>query len=238
MQERLQKILSRCGVASRRKAEELIIQERVFVNGVPVNKLGSKADPATDSITVDGRSITPEAKKVYILLHKPAGYICSLSDPQGRPTVGELVSGISERVFPVGRLDYDTEGLLLLTNDGEFSYAMQHPRFNIKRTYRVKVRGVPESDRLDMLAAGVVLDGVKTHKSAIRFIGKARKNTWLEVVLKEGRNRQLKKMFSLIGHPAMRIIRIKFGPFALGRLPSGSFRTISPDEVKRITASI
>jgi len=164
MKERLQKIISRAGIASRRKTEELIIEGRVAVNNTVILELGTKADITKDKITIDGEAISSPENKIYVLLNKPAGYICSRSDPEDRPTVIDLLKNINERIFPVGRLDYDTEGLLVLTNDGDFSQALQHPSSNIARTYLVKVKEVPSSENIIKLTSGIHIDNVKTNR--------------------------------------------------------------------------
>jgi len=236
VKERLQKILARAGITSRRKAEEMILEGRVSVNGGVVLELGSKADAGHDVIELDGMAIGASENKVYLMLNKPPGYITSVEDPQGRPTVMGLVSGIAERIVPVGRLDYETEGLLIMTNDGDFSQMLQHPRFEIERCYRVKVKGVPTRISLDKLRAGVFIDNVKTNKCKIKVLSKLDKNSWLEVRLKEGRNRQIRKMFDVVGHQAIRIIRTQFGPLELGALPVGAHRFLNKIEIESIKA--
>ena len=234
MKERLQKILARAGITSRRKAEEMILEGRVSVNGSLVLELGTKADAGIDVIELDGMAIGAAENKVYIMLNKPPGYITSVEDPQGRPTVMSLVSGIIERVVPVGRLDYETEGLLVMTNDGDFSQLLQHPRFEVERCYRVKVKGVPTRIVLDKLRAGVFIDNVKTNRCKIKVFSKLDKNSWLEVWLKEGRNRQIRKMFEAVGYEAVRIIRTGFGPLELGALPVGAYRFLNKMEIETI----
>ncbi len=234
MKERLQKILARAGISSRRKAEELILEGRVTINGSVVLELGTKADPTHDVISLDNMVIAAAENKVYVMLNKPPGYITSLSDPEGRPTVMNIVNRIPERIVPVGRLDYETEGLLILTNDGDFSQLLQHPRFQIERCYRVKVKGMPSPVVIEKLKNGVYIDNVKTNKCGIRVLDRLDKNTWLEVRLKEGRNRQIRKMFEVVGYAAIRIIRTSFGPLELGALPVGSFRFLSKKEIDSI----
>ncbi len=238
MKERLQKIIADSGLTSRRKAEKLIEQGRVSVNGTVVTELGTKADPAKDAIEVDGDQIDVRPNKIYVMLNKPPGHICSLTDPEGRPTVTKLIADIPERLYPVGRLDYDTEGLLILTNDGTFSQTMQHPRHNIPRMYKVKVKSVPKEELLKQLRRGIVIDGVKTNRCWIKIIEKTRKNAWLEVVLKEGRNRQIKQMFERIKHPVLRIVRVAFGPLELGSLPQGQYRFLKKKEIEAIMEKV
>ncbi len=234
MKERLQKIISRAGIASRRKAEELIIEGRVSVNNVIVLELGTKADMTRDMIAIDGEAISSPENKTYVLLNKPSGYICSRSDPESRPTVIDLLKDIDERIFPVGRLDYDTEGLLVLTNDGDFSQILQHPSSNIPRTYLVKVKEVPSLENIKKLSNGIVIDNVKTNKAKIKIVNRLPKNTWLEVILWEGRNRQIKKMFEAIGHRSLRIIRTEFGPITLKSLPLGAYRFLNKKEINGV----
>lgn len=234
MKERLQKAIARAGIASRRKAEDLMRAGRVSVNGALVRTPGVTVDLRRDRIVVDGVELTTDRNLVYVLLHKPVGCICSASDPQGRPTVMDLVAAVPERILPVGRLDYDTEGLLVMTNDGQFSQLLQHPRYQVPRTYLVKVRGVPGSTPIQALCAGIELDGVRTHPAGVRLVRKTRLNSWFEVVLHEGRNRQIKRMFEQIGHPTLRIIRTEFGPLRLADLPAGSYRFLKRAELEAV----
>jgi pseudouridine synthase len=234
MKERLQKIISKAGIASRRKAEELIMNGRVSVNNEIIIELGSKADISKDKITIDGEIISSPENKVYLILNKPSGYICSRTDPENRPTVLDLMKDINERIFPVGRLDYDTEGLLVLTNDGSFSQTLLHPSNNIPRTYLVKIKETPNEDDLIRLGQGIYIDNIKTNKAKIKIINKLRKNTWLEVVLWEGRNRQIKKMFEAIGHRTIRIVRTEFGPLSLNKLKRGTFRFMNKNEINDV----
>jgi 23S rRNA pseudouridine2605 synthase len=236
--ERIQKILARAGVASRRKAEELIVEGRVTLNGRIV-ELGEKADPREDSIKVDGKRVQLPREHHYLLLNKPKGYVTTVSDPEGRPTVMDLVPPQFRRALvPVGRLDFQTEGLLLLTDDGEFALRLSHPRYGSKKTYAVKVKGAPEEAQLARLRAGVVIDGRRTSPCKIR----ARKlpaggrdaeagNSWWTVELFEGRTRQIREMFFRIGHPVQKLRRIAIGPLRDPRLPVGAWRELSADEV-------
>ena len=235
MKIRLQKIVAQAGIASRRKAEELIRDGKVRVNNVIVSQLGAKADPQHDSIEVAGQVLPAAQKKVYIMLHKPKGYVTTLRDPEGRPTVMDLVDTVTERLYPVGRLDYDTEGLLILTNDGDCSQSLQHPRHNVARSYLVKVRGRPAEDILSRLQKGIMVDGAKTCKSRISVHRSLGKNTWLNMSLWEGRNRQIKKMFAAVGYPVMRILRIGFGPLHLDQnLEPGDYRHLRKDEIQQL----
>jgi pseudouridine synthase len=237
MPERLQKILSAAGVASRRAAEEFITQGRVTVNGRTVTELGTKADPATDDIRVDGRRIKTEQRRRYILLYKPRGYITSRSDPQRRPTVIDLLlkGGVREYVYPVGRLDYDSEGLLLLTSDGELAAKLTHPRHGVEREYHVRVRGVPGDRALQRLARGVVIDGRRTQPAEVtlqKTIESAEKDqAVLAIVVREGRNRQVRNMCEAVGHPVLRLKRVRIGPISDEHIRPGEFRDLDPKEV-------
>ncbi|MCP4715957.1 MAG: rRNA pseudouridine synthase [Deltaproteobacteria bacterium] len=237
MKERIQKLMARAGLASRRRSEQFIREGRVAVNGTVVTELGDKADWSKDTIEVDGCPLMQAQDKVYILLHKPHGYITSLNDPQERPTIAKLVDNIPERIFPVGRLDYDTEGLLVLTNDGSFAHIMQHPRHNIKRTYLVKVKGLPSRRKIESLKKGMHIDGVKTNKVGLRLMKRTKQNSWFEVVLKEGRYHQIKNMFKNAGHAALRIKRTRFGPLRLDDLPTGEYRFLRKEEIEEIKES-
>ncbi len=233
MSERLQKFLSRAGVASRRHAEGLITAGRVTVNGQRVTQLGTKVEPK-DLVTVDGKPVVAERTRTWVLLHKPAGVLTTLVDPQGRPTVGELVrdSGLDVgRLFPVGRLDWDAEGALLLTDDGETANKLMHPRFQVERTYLAKVKGDVSDATLERLRAGVRLeDGPATPKVAERY-DRAEKNTWLKLVLTEGRQHLVKRLCAAVGHPVVRLFRPAHAGVGLKGLPPGRARKLSRDEV-------
>jgi 23S rRNA pseudouridine2605 synthase len=237
-QIRLQKILSTAGVASRRAAEELITQGRVTVNNSTVLELGSKADPEVDDIRVDGRRVKPPARRRYFLLNKPRGYITSRVDPQHRPTVIDLLArhGIRDYIYPVGRLDYESEGLLILTSDGDLAAKLTHPSHGVGREYEVRVLGVPDDHEMERLARGVVIDGRRTAPAEvqrIKLVGpdESRVETLLTIVIHEGRNRQVRKMFEAIGHPVVRLRRVAIGPIRDARLRPGDFRELSADEV-------
>jgi pseudouridine synthase len=234
---RLQKILSTAGIASRRAAEELIAQGRVMVNGHTVTELGTKADPASDEIKVDGRRVKTAAARRYLLLYKPRGYITSRSDPQRRPTVIDLLAkgGVREYVYPVGRLDYDSEGLLILTSDGELAAQLTHPRHGVEREYHVRVRGVPEERQLERLARGIVVEGRRTAPATVtleKVIDAASgPQAVLAVVIREGRNRQVRNMCDAIGHPVVRLRRVRIGPITDDRIRPGEFRELEAREV-------
>lgn len=233
--ERLQKILSAAGVASRRLSEELIAQGRVTVNGTIVTELGSKADAETDDIRVDGRRIRLPQRRRYILLHKPRGYVTTRSDPQGRKTVLDLLKAVREYIYPVGRLDYDSEGLLILTNDGDLAARLTHPRHEVERVYEAKVRGVPDAHALERLEKGVTIEGRRTAPATVEM--KSRPSTAdvghsiVRITIREGRNRQVRQMFETVGHPVMRLKRVRIGPIEDALLPPGHWRELSEREI-------
>ncbi|GAM07776.1 ribosomal large subunit pseudouridine synthase B [Geobacter sp. OR-1] len=231
MQERLQKILAGAGIASRRAAEQLIVAGRVKVNGVAVTELGSKADPDVDEITVDGNRVKPVATKVYILLFKPSGYMTTLKDPEGRPVVTDLLKGVEERVFPVGRLDYNTEGLLLLTNDGEWANRLMHPRHEVEKEYHVRVRGMVTPGQISLLANGVELDDGMTAPAKVSLIKASDNNTWLSIAIHEGRYRQVRRMCEAVSLSVVRLKRARYGNLDLNGLNPGQFRHLSKIEV-------
>jgi 23S rRNA pseudouridine2605 synthase len=241
--ERLQKIIAHAGFASRRAAEAMIREGRVTVNGKVVTELGSKADPARDHIKVDGKLITRPEEHRYILLYKPREVMTTLDDPQGRRTVIELIKGVRERIYPVGRLDYHSEGLILLTNDGTLGNKLTHPQHGWVKTYHVKVRGVPEQRLIDKLQRGITIEGKRTlpceierMKTTGRSIGKSEDegNSWYEVRLREGRTQQIRKMFQAVGHPVSKLRRVAIGPIADPKLSAGDWRELSPKEVKML----
>jgi 23S rRNA pseudouridine2605 synthase len=233
MKVRLQKLIAAAGLASRRQAEEWISAGRVTVNGQPA-ELGAQADPAVDHIEVDGRPLAAQERKLYVLLNKPTGYVVTLKDPQGRPVVTELVAGLPARLFPVGRLDYNTEGLLLLTNDGELAQRLAHPRHEIGKTYLVKVRGHLAPSTQERLVKGVLLDDGPTAPARIDQVRITTGHTWFEITIHEGRNRQVRRMCDAIGHPVARLKRIRLGFLELGDLPVGEYRQLTPAEVNRL----
>ncbi|MCD6319164.1 MAG: rRNA pseudouridine synthase [Candidatus Desulfofervidaceae bacterium] len=233
MKQRLQKILSRAGVTSRRKAEQLIIEGRVKIDGKVVTTLGTKVDPETQQIEVDGRILRFPAS-IYLMLYKPRYYLTTLHDPRGRPKVTDLLKDIPTRVFPVGRLDFDAEGLLLLTNDGEFANMLIHPRYKVPKTYMVLVKGIPNSYALKKLETGVDLEDGKTLPAQVRLIRKLKNKTWLKLTIREGRYRQIKRMCAAVGHPVLRLKRIRIGPLTLDRLKPGEYRYLTPKEIKQL----
>ncbi|HEX8765143.1 MAG TPA: pseudouridine synthase [Candidatus Acidoferrum sp.] len=239
--ERLQKIMAASGIASRRKAEEIIAAGRVTLNGRVVTEQGTKADPERDEICVDGQALKKAERLVYYLLNKPKGYVTTVSDPEGRPTVMDLLANSGERVYPVGRLDYASEGLLLMTNDGALSAQLMKAGSHVPKTYRVKISGKPEEKDIAKLRAGVTIeleDGrrVKTAPAKIR-LAEDGANPWYEVVLMEGRNRQIRKMFKQVGHPVEKIKRVQFGPLVLDVEP-GRFRELTSGEVEKLRRAV
>jgi len=239
MEERLQKILAHAGVGSRRACEELIRQGRVAVNG-QVAQLGQKANPKRDRITVDGKPIRLKRHRTYIALHKPTGVISTTQDPQGRPTVLDLVPARpGVRLWPVGRLDLDSEGLVLLTNDGEFTHRLTHPSFQHEKEYRALIVGRPTRSTLDQLRKGIVLDGRRTAPAQVRVLRQQDRNTWwLRVVLREGRKRQIRQMMQAVGHPVKRLIRVRIGSLRLGDLKPGTWRRLTAHEVRTLVGVI
>ena len=241
-QIRLQKILSMAGIASRRAAETLISQGRVSVNGRTVAELGSKADPAADDIRVDGRRVKSAEPLRYLLLHKPRGYVTTRSDPSRRPTVIDLLRGVREYVYPVGRLDYESEGLLLLTNDGDLAAGLTHPRHGLEREYEAWVLGAPDEHDLERLRRGVLIDERRTIPATVELVhqgrGKRAGQTLLSITIREGRNRQVRRMCEAIGHPVESLTRVRIGPIRDAKLPAGRFRDLTPEEVRRLKAAV
>jgi pseudouridine synthase len=230
--ERLQKVLAKAGLGSRRKCEELILAGRISVNGKIVNTLGVKIDPEVDVIKCDGKRIKIE-RKVYILLNKPKGYVTTLSDPQGRPTILSLLEGVKERIYPVGRLDYNSEGLLFLTNDGDLANKLIHPKYKIPKTYLVKFKGKIEEEDINCLKKGIKLNGKKTLPAKVSIEKRLPKNTILKITLIEGKKRQIRRMGEVIKHHVISLKRVQFGPFKLGNLKKGEYRYLNPGDVKR-----
>lgn len=231
---RLQKYLADSGIASRRKAEELIARGRVSVDGTVVTEMGCKIDPAHQVIRFDNTIVKEKPKPIYILLNKPKGYVTTLSDPQGRPIVTSLLKNINTRVFPVGRLDIDTEGALILTNDGNLAQKIQHPSHETNKTYEVLAKGIIKTGTIRSLEKGVIVDGRKTWPAAITQIRKQEFQTQLLVTIHEGRKRQVRKMFQAVGHPVVNLKRVAYGKLQLGNLKTGSYRFLSPDDLKKI----
>ena len=239
MEQRLQKVLSQAGIASRRAAEKLIAEGRVTVNGHTVREMGVKADPAVDDVRVDGSRVKTAERHRYILLYKPAGFVTTRSDPQRRRTVIELLRGVREYVYPVGRLDYDTEGLLLLTNDGDLAAMLTHPRHGVERTYEARVAGIPDEAAVERLRRGIPLDGKRTLPAEVTLLTRGRGhrelrdgNGVLVITIREGRNRQVRRMCEAVGHPVRKLTRTKIGPISDRLLKPGDWRELSAAEVR------
>jgi 23S rRNA pseudouridine2605 synthase len=241
LMDRLQKILSQAGVASRRAAEKLIAEGRVSVNGTTVREMGTKADPSVDDIRVDGRRIKRAERLRYILLNKPAGYVTTRSDPQRRPTVIDLLRGVRDYVYPVGRLDYDTEGLLLLTNDGDLAARLTHPRHGVERTYEARVAGMPGVDALERLRKGIPLDGRRTQPADVDLISRRAKgderDALLRITIREGRNRQVRRMCEAVGHPVKALARTRIGSLTDRHLKPGMWRELRAEELRALKKS-
>lgn len=234
MTERLQKAISQAGIASRREAEKLIVAGKVTVNGKIVTELGTKVSE-TDKVKVDGKALSRQ-KNVYILFNKPKGVVTTLHDPEGRHTVADYIRNAPARVYPVGRLDYNSEGLLLLTNDGELTQNLTHPSHHVPKVYQVKVLGMPEDEKLDILRRGIRLEDGVTQPAKVTLVerNEAKNMTELEVTLYEGKNRQIRRMFEAIGHPVRNLKRIQMAFLTLAGVKRGSYRFLTPDEIKRL----
>ncbi len=234
MEKRLQKILAEMGIASRRKAEEMIAEGRVTVNG-RVAALGLKADPERDHIKLDGKLLTqPAEQKIYLMLNKPVNVLTTLDAAEDRPTVRDFLKGLKVRAFPVGRLDFDSEGLLIITNDGELAHAVMHPARKIPKTYMVKVRGVLENKDMERLSKGMILEDGKTAPAQVKPVRMLKENSWIEITIYEGRKRQIRRMLKAVGHPVIRLIRTTIDGLKLGALKQGELRRLSNEEVKKL----
>jgi 23S rRNA pseudouridine2605 synthase len=235
---RLQRYLAQAGVASRRKAEELISAGSVRVNGITVRELGTVVDPLVDRIEYGGRVVRPATEHSYYVLHKPFGVVTTMSDPEGRRTVADVVRshGVAQRVVPVGRLDYDTAGVLLLTDDGDLAHVLTHPRFGVEKTYRATVRGRLEPEAVAALRAGMKLDDGRAAPVILHVVAVRRTRSTVDVTIHEGRNRQVRRMFEQLDHPVLDLVRLRFGPLALGSLGPGELRTASEREVRDLRA--
>ena len=238
--ERLQKILAHAGVASRREAEQWIVDGRVTVNGAVVRRLGSQADPFKDSIKVDGKRIKTATTLFYFALHKPAGVITTLNDPQKRPDLTPFIEklGSRRRVFPVGRLDYNSTGLLLFTNDGELARRLTHPRFGVKKVYRVKLSACPSENDFEALRKGIRLEDGLTAPARARVVEKLKKNAWVEIEIHEGRNREVRRIFEALGYFVEKLIRVRVGSVSLGFLAPGELRPLSQNEVTDLKRAV
>ena len=234
---RLQKYMAMCGVAARRKCEEIIAAGRVAVNGAVVTQMGTQVEEG-DRVTLDGQLITPEARKRYILYHKPAGEVTTVSDDKGRETVMDRFAGMDVRLYPVGRLDYDSEGLLLLTNDGELAQRLTHPSCEVDKTYLARVTGNPSGEALERLRRGVFMEGDerRTYPADVRVVRDESLYSDVLVTIHEGRNRQVRRMFDAVGHRVLLLRRVRFGPLELGALRRGEWRELTEDEIARLKA--
>lgn len=230
MEERLQKYMARCGIASRRKCEELILQGSVSVNDILITELGTKVDPSFDKVTVNGKPIVPEETKIYIMLNKPTGYVTTVKDEKNRPTVIDLIN-IPERIFPIGRLDYDTSGLLLLTNDGDIYNKVIHPRKAINKIYIALIKGTLNDSKIKLFNTGIDIGGYITAPADIKLIKQHGSSSEVKITIHEGKNRQIRKMCQNIGNPVLELKRISVGDLSLGNIKIGSWRHLTSDEV-------
>ncbi len=237
MEERIQKIIAKCGIASRRKAEEMILEGLVRVNGVPA-VLGMKADLERDHIKVRGKLIGSPETKVYLAFNKPVQCLTSMSDAEGRPTVKDYLKRIRLQVFPVGRLDFNSEGLLILTNDGALANAVLHPKNKIPKIYRVKVDGFPDEQDIMKLEKGIMLDDGITAPAKVRLFKKLKANSWMDITIYEGRKRQVRRMFERIGHSVSKLVRLRINGLSLGDLKPGEYRYLTPEEVAKLRKEV
>lgn len=238
MKERLQKVMAHSGVASRRESEQLILAGKVKINGQVVKKLGTKVDPNTDKIEVSGNLVAEKEPLVYYIVNKPRGYITTVKDERGRKTVLDLVKGINKRVYPVGRLDYETEGLLLLTNDGRLAHELMHPRFHVPKTYLVKVKGKLTPEAVGLLRQGVKLDDGPTSPAQVEVIQEDERYSLFKITIHEGRNRQVRRMCKAIGFDVLNLVRTQFGPLAIGSLKTGQWRSLSSQEIAKLKQAV
>lgn len=235
MDIRLQKYLSDCGVASRRKSEEIILSGRVKVNGEVIEKLGTKIELGKDTVHVNDVLIRKNEDNIYIMLHKPEGYITSSKDQFERETVIDLITDVDQRIYPVGRLDYETSGLLILTNDGSLTFRLTHPKHEVDKTYIAKVIGFPTKEKLEQFRNGVFIDGYKTAPAIVEIINRDERLTTLKITIREGKNRQIRKMCEIIGHKVANLKRIAIGGIALGELKKGEYRNLTKEEVEHLS---
>jgi 23S rRNA pseudouridine2605 synthase len=237
MEERIQKIIAQMGIASRRKAEEMIAEGRVTVNG-KIALIGEKAESSKDHIKVDGKLLIRREPKVYLMFNKPKNVVTSLADPQGRPTIKDYLKGIRYRVFPVGRLDFDSEGLLFLTNDGDFTNAVLHPSRKIPKTYMVKVKGIIDDNKINKLRQGVRLEDGRTLPAKVKFARQSENNSWIEIAITEGKKRQVRRMVEAVGHPALKLRRVSINGIRLSGLKIGELRPLTERELRELKKEI
>ncbi|HHV60057.1 MAG TPA: rRNA pseudouridine synthase [Clostridiaceae bacterium] len=230
---RLQKYLADCGIASRRKAELLITQGRVKLNNQTVDKLGVKVNE-NDLVEVDGKPVSPKRELVYIMLNKPEGYVTTVRDQFGRKSVNDLVKGVDARLYPAGRLDHDTSGLLILTNDGDFAYRLTHPRHEVKKTYHAQVSGIPCENEIDNFQKGLDIEGYRTAPAKFRILKRKGRTAFVEIIIHEGKNRQVRKMCEKIGHPVITLKRVAIGNLRIGKLPCGKWRFLNKEDISKI----
>ncbi len=235
--QRLQKILAQAGIASRREAEQMILAGRVSINGTVVRELGTKSNPALETIAVDGKPIHGAEQKVYVAFNKPVHVMVTRYDPEDRPTVFDYLKEIPERINYVGRLDFDSEGLLLFTNDGDLLARLTHPRYEVPKTYHAKVQGRITQQTIDRIARGVDVGDFTAQPSEVKILKENPNNTWVEIILKEGKNREVRRIFETLGFNTLRLVRVSVGAISLGELPAGRWRSLSAEEVKMITES-
>ncbi|MCL2470824.1 MAG: rRNA pseudouridine synthase [Propionibacteriaceae bacterium] len=228
---RLQKVIAAAGLASRREAEEMIVAGRVEVNGHTVTQLGTRVDPVRDVVRVDGSRIPPQRHHVYLALNKPSGVLSTLDDPEGRPTLKDYLPRKAGRLFHVGRLDVDTEGLIIMTNDGDFAQRLSHPSFEIDKVYMVEASGVMDNSAMRRLAKGVTLEDGFIHPDKVKLVSRTSNKTLVEITLHSGRNRVVRRMMDALGFPAVRLARLRVGPIRLGNLPSGQTRELTSTEI-------
>lgn len=231
---RLQKFIAECGIASRRSAEKIIQSGRVYVNGELVDYMGFVVDPENDRVEIDGKLIEIDSKKHYIMLNKPKNYVTTVSDDLGRPTVVQLVSDINSRIYPVGRLDFDTTGLLIMTNDGEFANILTHPKHTVNKTYIARIDKPLDENQLDRLRKGIELDGVMTSPAKAENIKRPQKGFEVKITIHEGKNRQVRRMLDAVGANVMSLKRISVGSLTLGNLPEGKWRRLSDAEINKL----
>jgi pseudouridine synthase len=235
-EERLQKVLAHAGIASRREAEKMILDGRVKLNGLVVDALGTKADPERDRIEVDGKRVLSNEKKVYFVLNKPARCVTTMSDPQGRRTVKDLLGDIKERVYPVGRLDFDTTGVLIITNDGELANGLAHPKKEIDKCYRARVEGIPKEEALERLRKGIRLKDGLTAPAKVKLLEKRQGEASVEIIIHEGRNRQVKRMCDAVGHRVTKLTRVSLASITSEGLKPGQLRPLSAKEISTLKA--